>query len=302
MVLWSKILYLFRPINSSSEPLFPSFCVLMSNRHDFPASLCLLWNFCLQTGVQCIVIGPVDGGERINFLRKYILGWEYDLSEKQECDIAQNRTAEVFGGETKTFEFNVCGIRHRLKAWGRGFHNLWNTEKPYSVTFLLGVGWVWISLVSSSGINKVKSASLHVLHWPAVEFSKLLSSVSLQESSGSCAALPSSPISAPRLPLVSEPPKPTGQHVCFYPSAWADKSPLGPAAAKSVGRRKAWKQPGFKRIVSLVSLISVPWATLSAWGGGVQTQGLEEGKCCSSWCQPALWLKWSWNLTKIGKS
>lgn len=42
------------------------------------------------------------------------------MSEKQECDIAQNRTTEVF--ETKTSEFNVCGIRQRLRACGGGFH------------------------------------------------------------------------------------------------------------------------------------------------------------------------------------
>lgn len=50
-------------------------------------------------------------GEKINVWRKHILSWGYDLSEKQGRDIAQNRPAEVFEEDTKTFEFNGCGIR-----------------------------------------------------------------------------------------------------------------------------------------------------------------------------------------------
>ena len=73
LVLWSKIFHLFRPVNSGSQCLFPSFCVLVSNRHDFPASLCRLWNCCLQTSIAHILTGSVDGGERISFWRKYIL-------------------------------------------------------------------------------------------------------------------------------------------------------------------------------------------------------------------------------------
>lgn len=63
--------------------------------------------------VKNIVIGSVGGGELI-FEENISLA--RIMSEKQECAIAPNRTAEIFEAETKTSEFNVSGIRKRLGA------------------------------------------------------------------------------------------------------------------------------------------------------------------------------------------
>lgn len=96
-------------------------------------------------------------------------------------------------------------LGHDWKLGAEAFLNLWNTEKPYSVTFLLGVGWVWISLVQRRWNQLLRMYCIDLLSNSA----NYLALSCFRRAQAGCDTLPSCPVSAPRLLLVSEPPKPT---------------------------------------------------------------------------------------------